>query len=88
MKKYVQWYCYRWLIERYHYVLKSGCGIEKLQLETVQRLEILSLDILIQTVYFVSIQLSPARTSTTKGTLKPTAFSIIDLICGCNSSHS
>ncbi|MEA5583765.1 IS4 family transposase [Nodularia harveyana UHCC-0300] len=39
VKKYVQWYCYRWLIERYHYVLKSGCGIEKLQLETAQRLE-------------------------------------------------
>jgi hypothetical protein len=37
--KYVQWYSYRWLIERYHYVLKSGCGIEKLQLETAQRLE-------------------------------------------------
>ncbi|MDJ0514940.1 MAG: hypothetical protein QNJ74_01340 [Trichodesmium sp. MO_231.B1] len=32
--KYVQWYSYPWLIERYHYVLKSGCGIEKLQLET------------------------------------------------------
>jgi hypothetical protein len=39
VKKYVQWYCYRWLIERYHYVLKSGCGMEKLQLETAQRLE-------------------------------------------------
>ena len=39
VKTYVQWYCYRWLIERYHYVLKSGCGIEKLQLETAQRLE-------------------------------------------------
>ncbi|WP_414517945.1 IS4 family transposase [Nostoc sp. PCC 9305] len=37
--KYVQWYSYRWLIERYHYVLKSGCGIEKLQLETAQRIE-------------------------------------------------
>jgi hypothetical protein len=29
----------RWLIERYHYVLKSGCGIEKLQLETGAGLE-------------------------------------------------
>ncbi len=29
----------RWLIERYHYVLKSGCGIEKLQLETGEGLE-------------------------------------------------
>ena len=36
---YVKWYSYRWLIERYHYVLKSGCGIEKLQLETASRLE-------------------------------------------------
>lgn len=36
---YVRWYSYRWLIERYHYVLKSGCGLEKLQLETAKRLE-------------------------------------------------
>ncbi|MBD1942676.1 IS4 family transposase [Coleofasciculus sp. FACHB-712] len=35
----VRWYTYRWLIERYHYALKSGCGIEKLQLETARRIE-------------------------------------------------
>lgn len=35
----VHCYSYRWLIERYHYVLKSGCGIEELQLETAKRLE-------------------------------------------------
>jgi hypothetical protein len=35
----VRWYTYRWLIERYHYTLKSGCGIEKLQLETARRIE-------------------------------------------------
>jgi len=35
----VKWYTQRWLIERYHYVLKSGCGVEKLQLETAERLE-------------------------------------------------
>jgi hypothetical protein len=35
----VQWYCYRWLIERFHYVLKSGTEIEKLQLEEVTRLQ-------------------------------------------------
>lgn len=35
----VRWYSYRWLMERYHYVLKSGCGIEKLQLATAERLE-------------------------------------------------
>src|SRR4028119_1749315 len=33
------WYSYRWLIERYHYTLKSGCRVEQLQLETAARLE-------------------------------------------------
>jgi hypothetical protein len=32
------WYTYRWRIERYHYILKSGCQVEKLQLETRDRL--------------------------------------------------
>ncbi len=35
----VEYYRQRWLIERYHFVLKSGCGIEHLQLETGARLE-------------------------------------------------
>ena len=35
----LRWYSYRWLIERYHYVLKSGCQVEKLQLEEESRLE-------------------------------------------------
>ena len=34
----VRWYTLRWLIERYHYVLKSGCTVEELQLETAERL--------------------------------------------------
>lgn len=34
----VQWYSLRWLIERFHYTLKSGCRMEKLQLETKDRL--------------------------------------------------
>ena len=34
----VRYYSYRWLIERYHFVLKSGCGLEKLQLETADRI--------------------------------------------------
>lgn len=34
----VQWYTYRWLIERYHYTLKSGYGIENLQLESADRI--------------------------------------------------
>ena len=32
-------YKHRWKIERFHYVLKSGCGIEKKQLKTVHSLK-------------------------------------------------
>lgn len=35
----LRWYALRWLIERYHFVLKSGCRIEALQLATAARLE-------------------------------------------------
>ncbi|MCI0671460.1 MAG: IS4 family transposase, partial [Myxococcaceae bacterium] len=34
----VEWYGYRWRVERYHFVLKSGCKIEERQLETVSRM--------------------------------------------------
>lgn len=34
----VRWYTKRWTIERYHYTLKSGCEVEELQLETLERL--------------------------------------------------
>ena len=34
----VRWYSYRWLIERFHFVLKSGCHIEQLQLESAARI--------------------------------------------------
>jgi hypothetical protein len=35
----VRWYAQRWLVERYHYALKSGCRVEALQLRTTERLE-------------------------------------------------
>jgi hypothetical protein len=35
----VWWYTQRWLIERYHYVLKTGCQVEALQVRTEARLE-------------------------------------------------
>lgn len=35
----VKWYCYRWLIERFHYVLKSGTQIEQLQLKKAVSLQ-------------------------------------------------
>lgn len=34
----LRWYTLRWLVERYHLVLKSGCRIEQCQLETGARL--------------------------------------------------
>jgi Transposase Tn5 dimerisation domain len=34
----VDWYTYRWGIERFHYVLKQGCSVEDLQLSYKQRL--------------------------------------------------
>ncbi|UIE37885.1 IS4 family transposase [Leptodesmis sichuanensis] len=36
--QWVVWYSFRWLIERFHFTLKSGCRIEQLQLETAERL--------------------------------------------------
>jgi hypothetical protein len=33
------WYAYRWRIERFHYVLKSGCGLERHQLGARERWE-------------------------------------------------
>lgn len=35
----VRWYAMRWMVERFHYVLKQGCKVEDLQLRTVDRLE-------------------------------------------------
>ena len=32
-------YSHRWLIERYHYILKEGCRIEKLQMESADNLK-------------------------------------------------
>lgn len=37
--KYIRWYSYRWLIERFHYVLKSGTKIEQLQLKKATSLQ-------------------------------------------------
>jgi hypothetical protein len=37
--QFLRWYSYRWRIERFHFVFKSGCKIEQLQLETVERLQ-------------------------------------------------
>jgi hypothetical protein len=34
----VRWYRDRWLVERYHFVLKSGCRVEELQLEESARI--------------------------------------------------
>jgi hypothetical protein len=38
-QRYIRCYSYRWLIERYHFVLKSGCRLEQLQLEEARRIQ-------------------------------------------------
>ncbi|MEM2145658.1 MAG: IS4 family transposase, partial [Candidatus Jordarchaeaceae archaeon] len=35
----IHWYSRRWLVERYHFVLKSGCRVEDLQLEKGERIQ-------------------------------------------------
>ncbi len=35
----IKWYAKRWIIERYHYALKSGCQVEDLQLESIENIE-------------------------------------------------
>jgi hypothetical protein len=37
-KQYIGWYSMRWKIEMFHYTLKSGCAIEKLQYDEAERL--------------------------------------------------
>jgi hypothetical protein len=39
----LRWYEKRWVIEEFHRVLKSGCGAENRQLESVERLEKVSM---------------------------------------------
>jgi hypothetical protein len=44
----IQWYGQRWSIEEFHRILKSGCGVEDRQLETVERLsKIIMVDVLV-----------------------------------------
>jgi len=35
----IRYYTWRWLVERFHFVLKSGCGLEDRQLRTADRLQ-------------------------------------------------
>lgn len=38
-QKIITYYVLRWVIERFHYVLKQGCKVEELQLETAEALK-------------------------------------------------
>ena len=35
----VRYYALRWLVERDHFTMKSGCQVERLQLQTAERLD-------------------------------------------------
>lgn len=43
IEKLVQYYAHRWKIERFHFILKSGCKIEKNQAREYERLKFLTL---------------------------------------------
>lgn len=43
VKKVIECYAHRWKIERFHYILKSGCKIEKNQAREYERLQFLTL---------------------------------------------
>jgi hypothetical protein len=35
--EYIGYYIQRWKIERFHYVLKSGCAVEKIQERSIEK---------------------------------------------------
>ena len=37
--KVVEYYIQRWKVERFHYVLKSGCSVEKIQQRTYEKIK-------------------------------------------------
>ncbi len=43
VKKLIECYAHRWKIERFHYILKSGCKIEKNQAREYEKLQFLTL---------------------------------------------
>jgi hypothetical protein len=63
--KYVGYYMQRWKIERFHYILKSGCAIEKLQERSVEKTAAL--------ILLYSIIAGKILNMTYRGRLKPVA---------------
>jgi hypothetical protein len=44
----VEWYCRRWIIEEWHRVLKSGCGVEQREFKTAEHLQrVLAFDLIV-----------------------------------------
>lgn len=44
----VEWYCRRWIIEEWHRVLKSGCGVEQREFKTAEHLKrVLTFDLIV-----------------------------------------
>jgi hypothetical protein len=56
----VKYYVQRWKIERFHYVLKSGCAIEKLQERDMEKTKSLILIYSVIAVFIRSGVCSPA----------------------------
>ena len=44
----VEWYCRRWIIEEWHRVLKTGCGVEQREFKTAEHLQrVLAFDLIV-----------------------------------------
>ena len=54
----VQYYVQLWKIERFHYVLKSGCKVEEIQQRSVERIKPLLIMYSIIAVFILSMTLS------------------------------
>jgi hypothetical protein len=57
----VQWYCRRWIIEEWHRVLKSGCGVEQREFKTAEHLKrVLAFDLIVGWRVLASVKLGRA----------------------------
>jgi hypothetical protein len=61
--EYAGYYMQRWKIERFHYVLKSGCAIEKLQERSIDKTTILILTYSIIAVKILNMTYAARLTS-------------------------
>jgi hypothetical protein len=75
----VRLYALRWRIERYHFVLKSGCGVEDLQLETVARFRraLATFAVVAWRLLWLTYQARQSPTQSCEGVLQPIEWQLL-----------